>query len=153
MKYKERQLGTTIVLVSSSVAEGKKSSCLPISGAMILFWSILESVVTALPNTQGSASGPLLPHLSHRPVTCYSYALRSYSRFYSRSQGSHFHPREAIIILFYRWSNWGLQWLSKLPLAKQEGGKGSPSIPSPSLVLQGPLQKGRWCRGEWGSFE
>ena len=53
----------TIVLVSHFVAEGEKSLCLPFSGAMILFWSILESVVTALPTTQGSASGPLsAPH-------------------------------------------------------------------------------------------
>ena len=32
----------TIVLVSHFVAEGEKSLCLPFSGTMILFWSILE---------------------------------------------------------------------------------------------------------------
>ena len=63
MKYKEKQLSMTTVLVSHFVVEDEKSLCLPFSGAMILFWSILESVVTALPTTKGSASGPLsAPH-------------------------------------------------------------------------------------------
>ena len=88
----------TIVLVSHFVAEGEKSLCLPFSGAMILFWSILESVVTASPIHKALLQEHCLSHISHRPVTC-SNVLRSYSRSSSRSQGSHFPPEKPLIIL------------------------------------------------------
>lgn len=136
----------TTVLVSHFVAE-RENIVMFAYRLLFLFWSILEPVVTALPEHKPLLQDHCLSRLSHRPVLCSLCVLRSYSRSYSNLKETIFPQRSRYypILQMKQCKHWGPQWLSKLPLAKQEGGNWTPSI--------GPLVFSKPCRGLWRKAE